>query len=723
MRRKFLICNDWRFSREDVGYAAAMSGAAVTLPHSWNAEDGQGGGEYFRGACWYGRCFARPPMAPGDELWIEFGAANAAAEIWCNGRLMGSHAGGYSAFRVNLTAVLADENILAVRVDNRHNAAIYPQSADFTFYGGIYRDVYLITVPASHFVLDDHGSPGIRVTPEPEGPDAHVRVQSGITGPVDEVRVTLLDAEGNAVAAGSGTDVTLDIANVHRWHGRKDPYLYRAVAELIRSGEAVDCVEARFGCRSFRMDPQKGFYLNDEPYLLRGVARHQDRDGVGNAITPVMMQEDMAIIAEMGANTIRLAHYQHDQYFYDLCDQYGMVVWAEIPFISAFVPEGCENTLSQMTELITQNYNHPSIVAWGIANEVTMRAGREHPALDAHLRALHGLTHRLDATRVTTTATDYSSSHDDSSLDIPDIMSWNLYYGWYYGEMTDLAGNLDEWHRLHPGRVMGLSEFGADAAIDWQTPAPVKGDYSEAYQALIHENILETVMARPWLWATHVWNMFDFGAAHRCEGGKYGQNRKGLVTFDRKIKKDAFYIYKAWLSDEPFVHLCGSRYIDRAEEVTEIKVYSNQRRVTLYDNGQPVETLEGEHIFRFRLPLQGEHRVIARAGNCSDSITVRKVAEPNPNYSIVLNDVVNWVDRYGLPSPEGYYGIFSTVGELLDDPACGEVLSLFLPTRMPLEFVRRRMSGRTVYDVLRGQPEDRVFAVNEALNQIKKARI
>ena len=333
--------------------------------------------------------------------------------------------------------------------------------------------------------------------------------------------------------------------------------------------DSGDAVEANFGCRTIAFDAEKGFILNGRPYRLCGAARHQDRQGLGNALTEKEHDEDMALLREMGANTVRLAHYQHAQYFYDLCDKYGLVAWAEIPYITEHIPEGRANTLSQMTELVVQNYNHPSIVCWGLSNEIT-GSGKTEDLVENH-KLLNDLCHKLDATRPTTMAHIFMLDANDPLVFLPDIRSYNLYYGWYVGEWEQNDAWFDEFHKNHPDAVIGLSEYGADANPAYQSAKPAKGDWSEGYQAVYHEHMLKMWADRPYIWAMHCWNMFDFGADGRDEGGKPGQNQKGLVTFDRKTKKDAFYIYKAYLSKEPFVHICGRRYADRAESETEIQ--------------------------------------------------------------------------------------------------------------------------------------------------------
>ena len=459
-----------------------------------------------------------------------------------------------------------------------------------------------------------------------------------------QVEVTLYDAAGQAVAAGTGNDITLTIPEVHLWDGVEDPYMYTAAAVLTVDGEAKDRVEVPFGVRTFKVDPKKGFFLNGRPYPLHGVSRHQDRRGIGNALTKEHHREDMEMIREIGANTVRLAHYQHDQYFYDLCDQYGMIVWAEIPYISEHMPGGRENTISQMKELIVQNYNHPSIVTWGVSNEITISTKDKKDMLDNH-HVLNDLCHKMDPTRPTTLACYAMCGPFNKVAHITDLVSWNLYLGWYVPGLF-----LNDWwisffHKVYPNRCLGYSEYGCEGMPNLHSSSPRRGDHTEEYQSIYHEFMLECFKRHPYMWSTHVWNMFDFAADARDQGGEPGMNHKGLVTFDRKTKKDSFYIYKAYWSNEPFVHLCSKRYVDRAEAVTSVKVYTNQKHVALYVNGKLAEEKDGDKVFEFKIPLESEVKIEAVAGELKDSCTLRRVSAPNPDYTLKKSKgkSQNWV--------------------------------------------------------------------------------
>ena len=639
MREITKIMKGWEFTGPD------GTTTTVDLPHTWNARDGQdGGNDYWRGTCIYRTHFAAPQFnTASHQVWIQFDGVNASAHVVLNGSPVCNHDGGYSTFRANITELLRDENELTVEVDNSKNDRVYPQKADFTFYGGIYRDVSLMVVSKNHFTLDYFGGPGIRITPTVQGADASVQVTTWHDGE-GEVSIELLDAAGNTVATGKGPDITLTIFNAHLWNGVKDPYLYSCKARLVVNGTVEDEITTRFGVRSFKVDPKKGFFLNGKSYPLHGVSRHQDRKGLGNAITREMHDEDMALIKEIGANTIRLAHYQHDQYFYDLCDEVGMVVWAEIPYISEHMPNGRENTISQMKELIIQNYNHPCIVCWGVSNEITISTKDKKDMLDNH-RQLNDLCHEMDKTRLTTLACYAMCGSFNRSAHITDMVSWNLYLGWYVPGfiLNDLW--MGFFHLCFPNRPFGYSEYGAEGMPNLHSTHPHRGDHTEEYQAKYHEYMLRCFKRHPWMWATHVWNMFDFAADARDQGGEPGMNHKGLVTFDRKTKKDSFYLYKAWWSDEAFVHICSKRFVERTGSTATVKVYSNQSTVALYVNGNKVGEQTGEHVFTFKVPLNGELHIQAVAGDRTDESVIRHVDTPNPEYKLhkTKSKSANWV--------------------------------------------------------------------------------
>ena len=670
MRNVININAKWAFTKQAnaVPEKLPMDWNWVNLPHCWNAIDGQDGdSDYYRGTCYYAKKLDKMDLPTADRYYLEIRGANSSADAYVNGKHLAHHDGGYSTWRVDITEQLQAENLIVLAVDNAANDRVYPQVADFTFYGGLYRNVNIIAVSESHFDLDYYGGPGIKVTPVVDGKDANVEVEVFLQNAKmgQYLQYTVLDAEGNTVAniATDETKVNITIENAHLWHGRKDPYLYSVEVNLVQDKEILDNVATRFGCRSFKIDPEKGFILNGESYPLRGVSRHQDRWGLGNALLPEHHEEDIQYILEAGCTTIRLAHYQHDQYFYDLCDETGLVIWAEIPYISNHMPNGRENTIQQMKELIVQNYNHPSIVVWGLSNEITMKGDADPDLLENH-RILQNLCHEMDATRPTTIAAVSPCPIDSPYIQIPDVVSYNHYFGWYGGDTSMNGPWFDNFHKKHPNIPIGISEYGCEA-LNWHTSDPKQGDYTEEYQAYYHEELIKAIDARPYLWATHVWNMYDFGADARAEGGENGQNHKGLITIDRKYKKDAFFAYKAWLNPEPMVHICGKRYVDRVEDVTKVTVYSNCESVELFANGESlgVQKHNGLPFFYFEVPNKGETKLVAVAGELKDESLIKKVDTFNEEYRLrEKGAVLNWFD---VEAPEGRLSLNSKMSEIM----------------------------------------------------------
>lgn len=752
---KVLLNKDWRFFKgcNSLDEMQTVESVKINLPHTWNNLDGQdGGSDYYRGKCFYTKKISVTKKA--DKVYyLEFRGVNAIAEVFVNGTSVAYHEGGFSTFRANVTDVLVDgENIIAVSADNAPNDRVYPQMADFTFFGGIYRNVYIIEAPIVRFDMDYIGGEGVAITPiVNENGSATVTVDAYITNASDDA---VLDCEillnGESVALGSAkadqkTTFTFDIENPVLWDGVQNPVLYTAKLTLKTSND-VDERQIRFGVRTMKAD-KDGFWLNGRLYPLHGVSRHQDRQDMGWAITEKEHKEDMDLIKELGANTIRLAHYQHDQYFYDLCDEYGMVVWAEIPYISSHLANGDENAISQMKELITQNYNHASIFCWGLSNEITI-AGESEGVMELHHR-LNDLCHEMDKTRPTTMANVTMLEPSSPIVALPDIMSYNHYFGWYVGDVSGNAEWLDDFRSNYPDRTIGLSEYGCEAILTWHNSDPKQGDYSEEYQAYYHENMLKIFEERPYLWATHVWNMFDFGVDGRNEGGIAGRNNKGLVTYDRKIKKDSFFIYKAYWTTEPFVHITSKRYFYRPERTTIVKVYSNQPSVTLYVGKKAIATKEGEHIFTFEVPLKrfGATKIKAVSGDCVDECALQFVTKPYEGYSLKgdggAKEVENWFNKDGkfdFQFPEGYFSIKDKLGDIMKTEE-GEALVNQLIDRVVQAMMAspdgekkgevkiskgmiKLVSGMTI-ERIAGMAGDKVtsdmlFEVNEMLNKIAK---
>lgn len=688
----------------------------------------------------------------GGRLYVEVLAAGQQAAVYVNGTEAVAHEGGYSIFRADITDLCRkeSENLLVIACSNEDKNSVYPQSADFTFYGGLYRGVNLISVPDVHFDLDYFGGPGLKVTPQPSPGGAFFELVSWVQNPDENFTVAYsvrdMDGKeaGGAVRPADDTKVIVYVPDAVRWE-IDNPYLYTVTAVLQCRNEVCDEISVRVGVRSFSCDTERGFLINDIEIPLRGVSRHQDRLYKGNALTRQEHYEDAGMIKELGANTIRLAHYQHSQDFYDACDEMGFIVWAEIPFISAMnpAPEAHQNCISQMKELIIQNYNHPSICFWGISNEILI-GGISEELLKNH-KELNALCKELDPTRLTTIAHVSMTPVESPIHNITDVESYNHYFGWYGGKMEDNGPWLDNFHKVHPEICLGLSEYGCEGIVTYHGPHPACQDYSEAYQALYHEHMAKVLDERPWIWSAHVWNMFDFGCAARKEGGVAGRNNKGLVTMDRKVKKDSYYICQAYWSRKPMVHLCGRRYAQRAGETTEIRVYSNQPTVELYLNGKTAGKKSADKVFVFTVALEnGFNTVVAVAGECKDSMTLEKVEKELAVY--VLPEVkaraegaANWFKLAGdlnmkalMEFPEGKYSIKDSMEDIAGCPEAFEIVAhateavlrrKLIPGEEPWDMIKSmsvenacRMAGA---DTLDGFLE----RLNGKLVQISKANV
>jgi len=655
-----LLDDAWRFLRADAAGAempgfddSAAPWSDVTLPHTWNALDGEdGGSNYYRGVGWYRRHLIAPAdfaAGGGRQAFVQLDGANIVTDVYLNGTHLGQHRGGFSAFRYDVTSVLtAGDNVLAVKVDNSPVNDVPPLSADFTFFGGLYRDAHLLTTDSLHVDVEDFASSGVYITPRVgSGGSAEISVRvrvknAGAADVTGQITVTLVDASGVPMSrfptndftasAGMTQELVLSTMNLRPrlWNGRSDPYLYTAYVEISHAGTVTDVVSQRFGFRSFAMDPNTGFSLNGQPYDLHGVNRHQDRLDMGWAITTREHDQDMALIVEMGATAIRLAHYQHAQHFYDLCDRNGIVAWAEIPLVNGITASQAftDNAHQQMTELIRQSFNHPAIVFWSIGNEQRSN--------DAPTNALLGDLASLVATEYPSRLSTYAHCCSNDTSGLPthsDVVGYNEYFGWYTGNYNQFGGWADGVHAAQPNRSMAVSEYGAGAAITQHAdnptmPVPGGPFHPEEYQALLHEATWKQIAARPYLWGKFIWNMFDFAVDDRNEGDTPGRNDKGMVSYDRLTKKDAFFWYKANWSSDPFVHITGRRNNPRTTATIDIKVYSNLDTVSLTIAGAvlPAQT-STDHIFVFpAVPLAaGENPVSATATRgavtATDSVT------------------------------------------------------------------------------------------------------
>ncbi len=754
MRDIIHLNQDWRFIQSDAGLPSQLPDdwKQVDLPHTWNAIDGHdGNGSYDRKKCWYAKSFQTPKQPlEGGRVYVEILAAGQQASVYVNGKEAVYHEGGYSIFRADITDLCKDgeENLLAVACSNEHKDSVYPQSADFTFYGGLYRGVNLISVPKTHFDLDYYGGPGLMVTPKPcESGGATFEMNSWVTEPDENFTViyTISNADGaevaSAVRPADDAKVTVYVPDAVRWE-IDHPYLYTVKAVLQRRNEAYDEVTVKAGVRSFSCDPQKGFIINEKETPLRGVSRHQDKLYKGNALTKEDHYEDARMIKELGANTIRLAHYQHSQDFYDACDELGFIIWAEIPFISVMNadPAAHENCISQMKELIIQNYNHPSICFWGISNEILI-GGISDQLVENH-KKLQELCKQLDPTRLSTIAHVTMTPVEGPMHKITDVESYNHYFGWYGGRMEDNGPWMDNFHKVHPDICLGLSEYGCEGIITYHGPEPACKDYSEEYQALYHEHMAKVLDERPWIWSSHVWNMFDFGCAARDEGGVAGRNNKGLVTMDRKTKKDSYYIYQAYWSSKPMVHLCGKRYAQRAGDTTQVKVYSNQPSVALYVNGKLAEEKSADKVFVFDVSLEnGFNIVTAVAGELKDSTTLEKVEkEPSiyvlPEVNERAEGVANWFKLAGdldlkapMEFPEGKYSVRDSIEEISHSKEAMEIVAEAVKLTMNMKVVpgegmwdmMKSMTPRKVCEMAGSMvPEGFMESLNAKLIQIDK---
>ena len=652
--------SDWQFTTEpfdpmaDPASATDAGWTQVSLPHTWNAQDGSDGGDnYYRGDGFYRTTFDVTENLGDRRVFVQVGAANEIAEVFVNGTSVGTHSGGYSAFRFDVTDQLQDgENRIAIKVNNApHRLA--PIDADFTFFGGLYRDVALVEVAPVHIDLTDFGGPGVYLTTESVTADAAsvtARVKLANDGAEERtitVRTQIRD-DADAVVAEAEDSVTLaaadrqdhvlnlDIAQPRLWQGRADPYLYRAVTTLTDAdGQVLDEVTEPLGIRDFEIDPQDGFLLNGQSVPLRGVSYHQDVEGGGFAATDDQKRRDFEIMDELGANAVRLAHYQHSRSVYDLADEFGMVTWAEVPVISEvdLTDAYAENARQQMQELIRQNYNHPSIAVWGIWNEVSLQSDSDVSSL---LTDLDALAREEDPSRRTTAAVLGRLGPDEPVMNVTETVGQNLYFGWYYGNPTgDLGAWLDELHAAAPDLPIGVSEYGAGAGPSIQAETTAQQDHTETYQADYHEEAYLQMKERPWLWSTFVWAMFDFASDGRDEGEGPGINDKGLVTRDRETRKDAFYWYQANWSEEPVLHLTGKRLVERQRGDVTVEVYSNQPQAELFLNGTSMGVVETPDSRRLTWDIElssgtNTLEVVATV----DGETIRDTAE----WELVIND-------------------------------------------------------------------------------------
>lgn len=650
-RKEILVNKDWtfRFSHQ----VQFKSEHRVDLPHTWNSGDALSGQQdYYRGMGNYEKSLFIRPEWKGKRLFLRFEGVNTVANVFLNATHVGEHRGGYGAFvfeitdRVNYGA----DNRLLVKVNNALQLDVMPLVGDFNFYGGIYRDVKLIVTDPVHFSLTDYASPGVYLIQDKvnkEQADITVKALLSNASPSEQdlqVTVKIMDGEKTiiqqstrAVVKGNReqtASLALSIPNPHLWNGRQDPFMYQAVISLAAEGKELDKIVQPLGLRFYRIEAEKGFFLNGEPLKLHGVCRHQDRAERGNALYKEHHEEDAAIMAEMGTNAVRLAHYPQDSYFYDLMDSYGIIVWAEIPFIGpggyqdrGFIdqPSFRANGKEQLKELIRQHYNHPSICFWGLFNE--LKTIGDNPI--EYIKELNTLAHTEDPTRPTTAAS--FLAYDSDINKVTDVIAWNQYFGWYGGSPSDMGKWADAAHNGHPEYKIAVSEYGAGASIYHQQDSIKPGVaagwwHPENFQTYYHMGNWQAIAERPFIWGSFIWNLFDFGAAHRTEGDRPGINDKGLVTFDRKVKKDAFFFYKAnWNREDKFLYITNRRHRDRTQPETDIMVFSNLPEVELLVNGKSLGKQTPDKYATFQWKgvqlAEGDNTIEARYSKKKECIT------------------------------------------------------------------------------------------------------
>lgn len=694
--KKFNISSNWRFFIPEEGKEQN-----VDLPHTWYQEEDQ-----YRGQAVYRKHIVPDALCPetpweNRDLFLELEGADHTVRALVNGMEIGLHKGGYSTvhFKIPSGCVCGNGFDLELYVDNRAGDEVSPLAGDFTVFGGLYRNVNLLLAEKTHFDCLYYGTDGVilhtSVGAEGQGIlmiEPHVvceHPEDGVT-----VRYTVLDPEGTAVleTTGSGQEtVTVSLPEIRLWNGKKDPCLYTVQAELLRENHCVDSVEKTVGFRSLRLDSSEGFFLNGEHLFLRGVAKHQDSESCFSAVTDREIDRDFELISEIGANAVRLSHYQHPQHTYDICDREGYAVWAEIPMLKMTEKkESMDNALQQLKELILQNLHHPSICFWGIQNEIGMF--RDAPYIHRNVSKLYETAKKLDPDRIVTCANLYPMKSGSMLNRLTDMVGYNIYFGWYYGNMQDYGTFLDRMHEKLSGVPLGISEYGVDAQTWLHSETLMVKDYSEEFQSLFHQTVYPMFEQRSYLWGSFVWNMFDFSSSRRDEGGRKYRNAKGLVTYDRKTRKDAFYYYKAKWSQEPFLHICEQRFVKRTGDRITVRVYTNLKQVELRSFGQESFRREndgnGTVLFE-NLPLREGKNLFTVTGYTENGILLTEQAvfekTETPESSYVLPDshagetVQNWFLGEEGVDLEQYFSVQDRAEDLMENEECRRILEKYLP--------------------------------------------
>ena len=700
----------------------------VSLPHTWYREEDP----------YHGLVLYRREIGVGKawkKAFLEFEGADQRCRVFVNGKEIGEHNGAYARFRfpVPEAALKSGELRIEALLDNRVSADVSPNFGDFTIFGGLYRNVNLLVTSEDHFDYCFYGTDGViaRAAVQDDGSgllalEPHVCTEREdacivytLTGPEGE-----LAAESTAPAKES---VSLRVPEPKLWNGKKAPELYTLRAELQIDGETADEAEIRVGFRTVSMSPDDGLRLNGEHIKLCGVAKHQDRAGVFSAVSREQIDEDFALIREIGANAIRLSHYQHPQHTYDRCDEDGLLCWAEVPMLK-MTENGAlyANIEQQLIELVLQNIHHPSIFCWGIQNEIGMF--RDAPFMHEECRVLTALAKRLDPNRLVTAANLYNVKPASQLNAITDMVGYNLYFGWYYGEMPDYSKYLDNYHAQRPEMPLGISEYGVDCNVKLHSETPRVKDYSEEYQALWHETVYPILQSKDYLWGSFIWNMFDFSSDRRSEGGVKYINGKGLVSHDRTLRKDAFYYYKAKWSAEPFVHLCASRFVRRARERIDVKIYTNLPRVTLWKDGEKIGIGEnngnGTVLLRDVALAPGINQLWAVSGDCEDRCLFERVEKPEESYLLPEESggaVRNWFLSDDDTVKDGYYSIMDTAEDVLS--GARSVLVRFVPSLVEVldrDVIPLGLSMKSILSRELKNDPDTMLRINDALHQIKK---
>ncbi|NME71062.1 glycoside hydrolase family 2 protein [Flammeovirga aprica] len=609
--RKPIALTDWKFSKgviynaQTVGFNDA-SWEKVKVPHTFSMDAINDVG-YYRGVAWYRHKIRLPYSMKEERIFIRFEGVGQEAVVHVNGKKVGQHIGGYSAFCYEITDVVevGKENSIVVKASNAPNFQRIPvDDALFNHYGGIYRPVHIFSTPPQNIKPTFFASSGVFVEVKDLKKDvASLEIRTHLSSKTNAdhsiLDLKVLDKEKKVITEKnrtinllSGDSIVISNTEIPypiRWDGRKNPYLY-TVEVSLNSGQKTDKVAQTFGIKSFKVDAEKGAILNEKPYRIYGVAMHQEWKDRGPALLPENHKKDMEMVNEIGATGLRLSHYQHSDITYQLADEMGLMVWAEIPFVHNYSGRERQNAIQQLKELIYQNYNHPSIYAWGLWNEVRAWKSKDEPCVIL-TEELNQITHQIDKTRLTVSASDRGM--ESNMGNISDLQAWNKYYGWYYGEYADMAKWLDDARKEYPSIALGISEYGVGGNIYQQDISrlekPIGNYFPEQIQTQYHETTWKIIKDRPFVWSSFVWNMFDFSVAGWNRGGIKNLNHKGLVTFDRKVKKDAFYFYKANWSDSPVLHIAEARNDQRTEANTSVKVFTNLDKVTLKVNGKTIQ--------------------------------------------------------------------------------------------------------------------------------------